>query len=126
MFGFLLVINIIVCILLVIVILMQSSKGGGLAGSFGGGNMGAVFGVRRTADFLSKITTILAIVFVVLTLMINFFFLPGRTSGGSVIQSGSQEQLPAYPQAPGQQQQSAPAAQPQQQQSAPAAQPQGK
>jgi preprotein translocase subunit SecG len=125
MFSFLIVINILVCVLLIIVILMQSSKGGGLAGSFGGSNVGAVFGVRRTADFLSKLTTILAIVFVVLTLMINFFFLPGRLSKESVIQSGTQEQLPTVPQAPGSGQ-SAPVSQPQQQQSAPAAQPQGK
>jgi preprotein translocase subunit SecG len=122
MFGFFILINIIVCILLMIVILMQSSKGGGLAGTFGGGSMGAVFGVRRTADFLSKTTTILAIVFLVLTLMINMFFLPGKSTKntGSVIQS-NQEQFQTIPQSPTQQQ-SAPASQPQQQ-SAPASQP---
>jgi preprotein translocase subunit SecG len=115
MFGFFIVINIIICILLMIVVLMQSSKGGGLAGTFGGAGMGAVFGVRRTADFLSKITTILAVAFVVVTLLINFFFLPGKTSSESVIQT-STEQVPSVPQAP---KQSAPAAQPQQQQQQP-------
>jgi preprotein translocase subunit SecG len=115
MFGFFIVLNIIVCVLLIIVILMQSSKGGGLAGSFGGGNMGAVFGVRRTADFLSKITTVLAVLFVIITLMINFFFLPGKSQGTeSVIQSGTMEQLPTVPQAPAQRQ-SAPASGQQQQ-----------
>lgn len=112
MFGFFIVINIIVCILLMIVVLMQSSKGGGLAGTFGGSGMGAVFGVRRTADFLSKVTTVLAIMFVVITLLINFFFLPGKSSKESIIQTGT-EQMPSIPQAP---KQSAPAAQPQQQQ----------
>ena len=111
MFGFFIIINIVVCILLMIVVLMQSSKGGGLAGTFGGAGMGAVFGVRRTADFLSKITTILAVTFVIITLLINFFFLPGKRSTESVIQTGT-EQMPSIPQAP---RQSAPAAQPQQQ-----------
>jgi len=57
----------VVCILLVIVILMQSSKGEGLAGAFGGGGglSGAVFGGRGAATFLSKATTVLAIVFFV-------------------------------------------------------------
>jgi len=57
-----------VCVLLVIVVLMQSSKGEGLAGAFGGGGSGltgAVFGGRGAASFLSKSTTILAIVFMI-------------------------------------------------------------
>ncbi len=58
----------IVCILLVIVVLMQSAKGEGLAGAFGGGGTGltgAVFGGRGAASFLSKATTVLAIVFMI-------------------------------------------------------------
>jgi len=111
MFGFVVVINIIICCLLIIVVLMQSSKGGGLAGTFGGAGMGAVFGVRRTADFLSKVTTVLAVIFVILTLLINFFFLPGRSSNESVIQTGT-EQIPMIPQAPPQSSPVAPTEQP--------------
>ncbi len=93
MFWFLISIEIIVSILLVIAILMQSSKGGGLAGTFGGGQVGMMFGVRRTADFLTRATQILAIVFGVLALLINIAFLPrGGTSGNSVIQEGGQQQ----------------------------------
>jgi preprotein translocase subunit SecG len=57
----------IVCILLVIVVLLQSAKGEGLAGAFGGGGglTGAVFGGRGAASFLSKSTTILAVVFMI-------------------------------------------------------------
>src|SRR5262245_66104651 len=87
MYTFLVSIEIIVSILLMIVILMQSSKGGGLAGSFGTGGMGTVFGVRRTADFLSRSTTYLAVVFLGLSLIINIFFLPGKQEGReSIIQ----------------------------------------
>lgn len=90
MYAFLVAIEIIVSILLVVIILMQSSKGGGLAGSFGGANIGTVFGVRRTADFLTRATTILATTFIVLALLINIFFLPtkGTSTKESVIQSG--------------------------------------
>ena len=90
MFTFLIVLELIVSILLILVILMQSSKGGGLAGAFGGGNVGMMFGVRRTADFLIRGTQILAALFLVLALVTNIFFLP-RSSGAreSVLQRGT-------------------------------------
>ncbi len=97
MYAFFIAIEIIVSILLVGVILMQNSKGGGLAGAFGGGNFGTVFGVRRTADFLTRATTILATTFIVLALLINLFFLPGKSAASkeSVIQSGQTSVPPA-------------------------------
>ena len=89
MYSALVLLDIIVSILLIIVVLMQSSKGGGLAGSFGGGTMGTVFGVRRTADFLSRSTWMLAGIFIGLCLIINIFFLPGKKEGTeSIIQRG--------------------------------------
>ncbi len=110
MFGILISIEVVVCILLTFVILMQSSKGGGLAGTFGGGSVGMVFGVRRTADFLIRGTQILAVTFMVLALIINIFFLPKLENAGgqSVIQRGAIErgsamtpQMPPSPPAPG-------------------------
>ncbi len=86
MFSLLITLVMLICIVLMAVILMQSSKGGGLAGSFGGGNVGTMFGVRRTADFLSRATTILAIAFIGLCLLINTFFLPGKANVESIIQ----------------------------------------
>jgi preprotein translocase subunit SecG len=115
MYGILVSVELFVSILLIIVVLMQSSKGGGLAGTFGGGNVGAVFGVRRTADFLSKATAGLAVVFMLLCLVINIFFLPTSSSRNtdSVIQRGAPQAVPP-PQVPAQTQPSAPAATPNQ------------
>lgn len=88
MYTLFIVVEIIVSVLLIITVLMQASKGGGLAGSFGGSNLGTVFGVRRTSDFLSKTTTVLATLFIVLALFINLFVLPrGERAEESVIQS---------------------------------------
>jgi preprotein translocase subunit SecG len=106
MYTLLVALEILVSVLLVVVVLMQNSKGGGLAGSFGGGNIGTVFGVRRTSDFLTRATTVLATVFIVLTLVINVFFLPGKGKSAkeSIIQSGQTTvppaQLPQQQQAP--------------------------
>ncbi len=102
MFWFLMILEIIVSVLLMVVILMQSSKGGGLAGTFGGGQVGMMFGVRRTADFLTRATQVLAIIFGVLALLINMAFFPrAGSSGESVIQGqGSSQQQTTMPQLP--------------------------
>ena len=66
LFAIWVVFHVIVCLALIAVVLMQSAKGEGLAGtSFGGGMSNAVFGGRGAAGFLSKATTILAVVFFV-------------------------------------------------------------
>ena len=89
MFGLLLTLELFLAAMLIIAVLMQSSKGGGLAGSFGTGGMGTVFGVRRTADFLSRATTYLAIAFMGFALIINILFLPGKQEArDSIIQRG--------------------------------------
>ena len=80
-YTFLIFIHILVCIFLTIAILLQSSKGGGLAGAFGGSNVGAVFGGRGAAPMLSKITIVLAVVFLTLSLIL------GLMTRGSVSQS---------------------------------------
>ncbi len=90
-------------VILIIVVLLQSSKGGGLAGTFGGaGNVGAMFGTRRTADFLSKATWWLGGIVAVLALVINLFFLPGQTTQEqrSVIQDAGKTVIPQTPTVP--------------------------
>ena len=101
MFSLLLTFAIIIAIMLIIIILLQASKGGGLAGTFGGAQLGTMFGSRRTADFLSRATWWLAGTLIVLTLLINLFFLPTSTGidQESVIQS-RQQTLPTQPSLP--------------------------
>lgn len=86
MYTVLIIIHVLVCIIMTVVILLQSSKGGGLAGVFGGGGggMGAVFGGRGAASFLSKSTTILAIVFMALSLFLGLITKGGGSSSGIV------------------------------------------
>ncbi len=96
MYTTLVIIEIIIAVLLILVILMQNSKGGGLSAGFGGGNIGTVFGVRRASDFLSQATTYLAASFIVIALVVNLFFLPGKgKTQESVIQTGKSTTLPA-------------------------------
>jgi preprotein translocase subunit SecG len=102
MYTFSILIEVGIGIFLILAILMQSSKGGGLAGGLGGANIGTVFGVRRTSDFLTKVTQWLAGVFMILALVINLWLLPrGEIKRESVIQSGPPPAaLPPTQQAP--------------------------
>ena len=45
-----------VAVLLILVILAQNSKGGGLSNQFGGAGASQVMGVKKTGDFLEKLT----------------------------------------------------------------------
>lgn len=78
---------VLIAIALVISILLQSGHGGGLAGAFGGSfGASSVFGGHQAAGFLTKITTGLAIAFVVVVLVINLMATRTTTQrSGSVI-----------------------------------------
>ncbi|WP_150290445.1 preprotein translocase subunit SecG [Sphingobium estronivorans] len=67
MFTFILVVQAIVAALLVTVILMQKSEGGGLGV---GGSPAGFMSARGAADFLTRSTTILATVFVSLSIVL--------------------------------------------------------
>jgi preprotein translocase subunit SecG len=84
LFNLLLIVHVFICVGLIIVVLMQSSKGEGLAGAFGGGSLtGAVFGGRGAASFLSKATTILAVLFMVSCLGLSLISAGGKTSSST-------------------------------------------
>lgn len=103
MYSVLIILSVIISIVLTVIVLLQSSKGGGLAGTFGGANMGSMFGTRRTADFLSKTTWWLAGSLLILAIVVNLFFLPGVSSGDgqeSIIQKSGRQNIPTTPSLP--------------------------
>jgi preprotein translocase subunit SecG len=106
MYTLLISIAAIASILLIVVILLQASKGSGLAGTFGGAGMGAMFGSRRTADFLSRATWWLGGIIAGLAIIINLFFLPGKVTQEqrSVIQQSGRQNVPEAPTLPPQNQ----------------------
>ncbi|RPF80613.1 MAG: preprotein translocase subunit SecG [Rhodothermaceae bacterium TMED105] len=88
LYGIILGVIVLVCVLLIIVVLLQPGQkqglsGGLAAGMTGGGGMGA----RRTADLLSKSTTVLASVFLGLCVLANFAIDRGGQATQSAVQS---------------------------------------
>jgi preprotein translocase subunit SecG len=80
LFHFLIVVQAIVAASLVGVILMQRSEGGGLGM---GGSPSGLMSARGAADFLTRTTTILATLFVLLS--ISLAFVAARQGGSSTI-----------------------------------------
>lgn len=118
MFTFIAIILIIVSIALIGIVLLQPGKGD-LSSSFGGGlsgQFGAVFGMRKTTDLLTKITIGLAAAIILLSLATNKLFLSNTatvgpkpvtegvelpaTQGPSPLQAPPAQQAPAAPQQP--------------------------
>jgi preprotein translocase subunit SecG len=80
MYTFIIVLLIIVSILLGLIVLVQNSKGGGLAAGLSASNQ--IMGVRKTTDFLEKLTWGFAIGLLVLSMVANFA-IPKNTGGGA-------------------------------------------
>jgi preprotein translocase subunit SecG len=68
------------CGLLIITILLQQGKGGDIAQAFGGGTSQAVFGARSGATLLTRATSVLAGLFVILALSLTIIGQRGPSS----------------------------------------------
>lgn len=56
---------------LILIVLLQSGKGADIGAAFGGGSSQTVFGGRGAATFLSKATTVLAVLFMVMSIALT-------------------------------------------------------
>lgn len=81
-----------IAVLMTIAVLLQSGQGSGLSGGIAGNAAGAAgaVGSRRTADFLSKATSVLGGTFLVLCLVANFFIDRSISNRSAVQQSSFQ------------------------------------
>jgi len=79
---FLTVLHVMVCLVLVIVVLLQHGKGADIGAVFGGGASSTVFGSRGAGNFLTKLTTASALIFMVTSMSLAYL---ASTSGTSDI-----------------------------------------
>lgn len=94
--GLLLFIHIAVSLLLIIVVLLQSGKSADLAGAFGGGGTQSSFGPRGTASILSRVTTILAVSFMVTSLLL-YIVATNRVDSDTVLTKSDTETAQKLP-----------------------------
>jgi preprotein translocase subunit SecG len=65
------VIHVMVCLFLILVVLLQQGIGGGLGGALGGGAT-QVFGGRGAGNFMTRLTTAMALLFVVTSMSLAY------------------------------------------------------
>ena len=81
MTAVLITLHILVCIALIVVVLLQAGKGAEMGVSFGGGGSNTVFGASGGRDFMSKLTAAAAIIFMLTSLTLAYFYgQPGSSS----------------------------------------------
>ena len=85
MTGIVVAIHVTVCILLILIVLLQTGKGAEMGASIGGGSSQALFGASGPANVLTKITTAVAIIFMITSLTLAY--LSGHQSESSVMKT---------------------------------------
>ena len=113
----LIIIHLVVCVALIMIVLLQTGKGADMGAAFGGGASQTLFGNTGASTFLSKLTTVAAIIFMVTSLGLAYY--SSRKTQGSImidskppIEEQAQPQTVPLPQQESQSQQTAPESQP--------------
>jgi len=83
---------------LILIVLLQSGKGADIGAAFGGGSSQTVFGGRGAATFLSKATTVLAILFMVMSIALTL--LASQRGGTTVVPEDKPQPVSSAPAAP--------------------------
>ena len=94
------VIHVTVCIILVLVVLLQAGKGANMGAVFGGSSQ-TIFGSGGPGTFLGKMTTIVAVIFMLTSFSLSY---TASRKGSSLMEGASrpeaQKAAPAAPAAP--------------------------
>ncbi|MEE9328447.1 MAG: preprotein translocase subunit SecG [Cocleimonas sp.] len=93
-YNVMLIIQILVSLGIIGLVLIQHGKGADAGAAFGGGASGTVFGSRGSGNFLTKLTTGLAVVFFANSLMLAWLVAhPDSVDGRSIIPTAVTETL---------------------------------
>ena len=80
----LIIVHVSVCIALIMIVLLQTGKGADMGAAFGGGSSQTFFGSSGASTFLSKATTVAAIVFMVTSL--GLAYISSHRPEGSIME----------------------------------------
>ena len=73
MTALIITLHILTCVSLIAIVLLQHGRGADIGAAFGAGASQTVFGGRGAGDFLTKLTTGAAIVFMLTSLSLSYF-----------------------------------------------------
>jgi preprotein translocase subunit SecG len=86
------IVHIVVCIGLILVVLLQTGKGAEIGAVFGGGSSSTIFGSSGAGNFLTKLTTGMAIIFMITSLTLGYF--AGQRPSATIFDSRSPASQP--------------------------------
>jgi preprotein translocase subunit SecG len=92
----LIIVHIVVCIALIMIVLLQTGKGADMGAAFGGGSSQTLFGSTGASTFLSKATTVAAVVFMLTSL--SLAYISSHRTSGSIMkdqQTAAEQTAPA-------------------------------
>jgi len=92
-------VHLVVTLGLILIVLLQSGKGADIGAAFGGGSSQTVFGGRGAATFLSKLTSALAILFMLTSLTLTI--LASQRGGSTVVGEEAPRPTQSAPRDPG-------------------------
>ena len=87
------IIHILVCVLLILIVLLQTGKGADIGAAFGGGSSQTLFGSAGPGGFLTKITTGVAIIFMITS--IGLAYSSSHRTGSVVKETRPKKTAPA-------------------------------
>lgn len=94
--SILLVVQVLLAISLIVLILMQHGKGADAGAAFGSGASATVFGARGSGNFMTRITTIIAILFFIVCLSLAYIS-SHRDAPDSVMDSVTSQEMEVAP-----------------------------
>ncbi len=92
------IIHLLVTLGLILIVLLQGGKGADIGAAFGGGSSQTVFGGRGAATFLSKLTSALAILFMLTSLTLTI--LASQRGASTVVGEDRPQPTPSAPATP--------------------------
>jgi preprotein translocase subunit SecG len=91
---FLTVLHVMVCVFLVVIVLLQRGKGAEIGAVFGSGSGSTIFGSRGAGNFLTKLTTGAAVIFMITSLSLAYF---GKQGSDLLEDDQPAQEAPASP-----------------------------
>jgi len=102
-FKLILAVDVIVAICIIGLVLLQHGKGADVGAAFGSGSSGSLFGATGSANFLSRTTAALAVVFFLTTFVLAYLVTHKPKAGGGVMDTVKEQPEVPLQQVPAQQ-----------------------
>ncbi|OPY05355.1 MAG: Protein-export membrane protein SecG [Syntrophorhabdus sp. PtaB.Bin184] len=89
------IIHVIIAIALILIVLLQTGRGSDMGAAFGGGSSQTLFGSSGSSGFMTKLTTIAAVVFMLTSLVLAYTYSHKGSSIKNVPAQSQQQNAPA-------------------------------